>query len=383
MPIKKKIGILQLVNGELYGGAERVQETILKLINQDLFESYCVSLMDGAFVNTARRKGLPIEVILMRNKFDLGVVSKLATFIKRHHISLIHTHTIRTNLVGRLAARPTKIPVVTHIHSLPLYETESRIRNRFNHVVEGFTKGWSSRYICVSGSLRSQLISKGLPAELIDVVHNGVETEQFSTSNHNEYGIRNELGIIRNAKLIAMIALFRPLKGAEILIEALAEIVPRHPDVYCLLVGGGERESYMSQLARLSRRRGLEDRTIFTGFREDISSILPGTDVVVHPSLFGEGLPLAILEAMAAARPVIASAVGGIPEIIHNGETGLLVPPNSVQALAKAISALLENPEQASKLGANARSLVRAQYDCETMVREIERVYLRLIDYDN
>lgn len=379
-----KIKILQLVNGELYGGAERVQEMILKLINQDLFKPYCVSLMEGAFVREARRKGLPIKVIPMRSKLDLGVALRVAKFIEQHEIALVHTHTVRTNLVGRLAARIARVPVVTHVHSLPLYETTNPLKNRFNHLVDRLTRRWSARYICVSSSLRSRLLSEGVPAERVEVIHNGVELDRFCSDPHTDrIKARSELGLNSRTKLIAMIALFRPLKGTETLIEALARVIPECPDVYCLLVGGFEREAYRGRVMGLSRRLGLEDRVIFLGFRGDVSPILAATDLVVHPSLFGEGLPLAILEALAAGRPVITTPVGGIPEVIRDGETGLLVPPGDRRALAEAIVQLLQEPEQASKLGSNAQSLVKDRYSAEAMVRKIERIYLSLVDYYN
>lgn len=375
-----KLGILQLVNGELYGGAERVQEMILQYIDHHVFEPYCVSLMDGAFVREARRKGLPIEVIPMRSKFDLLVALRVARFIAREKIALIHTHTVRTNLVGRLAARIASVPVVTHVHSFPLHETENPFKNRFNHLVDRLTRSFSARYLCVSGSLKSQLASEGVPAERVEVVHNGVQLDRFCSGTDGSKA-RSELGLNPQAKLIAMIALFRHLKGTEVLIEALARVIPECPNTYCLLVGGFEREGYRRRVVGLSRRLGLEDRVIFLGFKDDISPILAAADIVVHPSLFGEGLPLAILEAMVTGRPIIATPVGGIPEVIRDGETGLLVPPGDSPALAEAITRLLRDPEWASKLGTVAQSLVKREYSGEAMVRKIERVYLGLIDY--
>ena len=377
-----KSGILQLVNGELYGGAERVQEMILRFMDRDLFEPYCVCLMNGVFVKEAWRKGLPIELILMRSKFDLGVVFKVARFIQRHEIALIHTHTVRTNLVGRLAARIAKVPVVTHVHSLPLYETENVLKNRFNHMVDGLTRRWSTHYICVSSSLRSRLVYEGIPAERIGVVHNGIELDRFCSDTDGTEA-RNKLGLDPKAKLIAMIALFRPLKGTESLIEALSHVIPECPDAYCLLVGGFEREDYRRRVMELARGLKLKDRVIFLGFRENVSHILAATDIVVLPSLFGEGLPIAILEAMAMGRPVIATPVGGIPEIIRDGETGLLVEPRDSLALAEAITRLLQDPKRASELGLKAQSLVREEYGAESMVRKIERIYLGLMDHHN
>lgn len=375
--------VLQLVNGELYSGAERIQEMLLRYLDRSHFETRCVALLDGVFVRRAREADLPVEVLPMMSRLDLRVARRLARYLRENHINLIHTHGVRTNLIGRLAARLVDIPVVTHVHGLTLEETEFPLRNRVNALVDRSLSRWSAHYICVSHSLRLRLEAEGIEPERITVVHNGIELDRFQDSCDSRVRareeVRRELLLPPQAQLITTIALFRPLKGTEFFIQALARVGSQHAAAYGLLVGDFERQGYKEQIVDLARRLKLHEKLFFLGFRNDVSTLLAATDLFVLPSLYGEGLPLVLLEAMATATPIVATAVGGVPEVIRHGESGLLVKPGDVDGLAEAICQLLCDPQRAAQLGAQARRRVR-QHDVQSMVHKIEAIYASLLD---
>ncbi len=379
-----KVRILQLVNGEVYAGAERVEEMLLRLLDRRRFRPVCVALMDGAFVRRAHEQKLPVEVVPMRRRWDLTVVARLVRYIREHQIDVVHTHTVRTNLVGRLAARLTGVPVVTHVHSSPLHEWENPLKSRLNWRVERLTRRWTVRFICVSRYLRDQLLSEGVPAERIAVISNGLEPEWFCSSDRS--GARQEkgrlcrrLGVSRDARLVAMVAWFRPLKGVETFLEALAQLEGALPDeeVVGLLVGGFASKRYRRRVDEQIYRLGLTGRVFALGFQEaeGVRAILKVCDVAVLPSHRPEGLPISLLEAMALGKPVIATAVGGIPEVVQDEETGLLISPGDGQALTRALLRILKDLKLALRLGPTAREFVWANHQAERMVRQIERVY--------
>ncbi len=375
--------ILQLVNGELYAGAERIQEMLLRYLDRSRFEARCVALLDGVFVQRAREAGLPMEVLPMMSRLDLRVAHRLARYLRENHIDLVHTHGVRTNLIGRLAARLVDIPVITHVHSPTLEETEFPLRNRVNALVDRCLSRWSTHYICVSHSLRLRLEAEGIEPERITVVHNGIELDRFQDSCDSPMRareeVRHELLLPLQARLITTIALFRPRKGTEFFIQALARVGSQHPEAYGVLVGDFERQGYKEQIVDLTRRLMLDGKLFFLGFRDDVSTLLAATDLFVLPSLYGEGLPLVLLEAMATATPIVATAVGGVPEVIRHGESGVLIKPGDVEGLAEAISQLLSDPQGAAQLGEQARRRVR-QHDVQSMVRKIEAIYTKLLE---
>jgi glycosyltransferase involved in cell wall biosynthesis len=381
-----KVRVLQLVNGELYAGAERVQEMLLRLLDRRRFRPVCVALMDGAFVRRAHEQKLPVDVVPMWERWDLTVVARLIRYIREHQIDIVHTHTVRTNLVGRLAARLSGVPVITHVHSSPLHEWENPLKSRLNWRVERLTRRWTDRFICVSSYLRDQLLSEGVPAERIAAISNGLEPEWFCCSDHS--GARQEkmrlcrrLGVSRDARLVAMVAWFRPLKGVETFLEALAQLkggaARSDEEVVGLLVGGFASKRYRRRVDEQVCRLGLTKKVYPLGFQgaEGVRGILKVCDVAVLPSHRPEGLPISLVEAMALGKPVIATAVGGIPEVVRDGETGLLISPGDGQALTRALLRILKDPKLALRLGTTAREFVWANHQAERMVRQIERVY--------
>ena len=377
-----KIRVLQLVNGEYYAGAERVQEMLLRYLDPHQFKPYCVALMNGAFVHRARTLGLPVTLLPMKHKADITVIRKLAQFLERERIDLVHTHTVRTNLVGRIAARIVGIPVVTHVHSHPRYDTDRLWKNLANYTLDRTTRRWTARFLCVSQHLREQFQREGVPSERLRVVPNGIDLEYFRWSPHlaaAAENLRSALGISSETRLVSMVALFRPRKGVEIFLEALAYIIEALPHVHGLLVGPFESPSYQSHVESYCRQLRLDSYIHFIGFQEDTRPAFMTSDVVVLSSHWGEGMPLSLLEAMALGKPVVASDIGGLSEIVQDGYTGLLVPPRDAYALAQALQALLGDPQRMKAMGMRAQRFVQEHHDVKHCVRQIEKNYLEVV----
>lgn len=378
-----KIRVLQLVNGEYYAGAERVQEMLLRYLDPHQFKPYCVALMNGVFVRQAHSLGLPVQLLPMRHKADITIIRELARFLRREQIDLVHTHTVRTNLVGRIAARIVGIPVVTHVHSHPRYDTDRLWKNLANDTLDRTTRCWTARFLCVSQHLREQFQREGVPSERLRVVPNGIDLEYFRWSPHLALAaekLRGALGLSSEIRLVSMMALFRPIKGAEIFVAALAQLKNTLKNVHGLLVGAFASPFYQSYIEDHLQRLNMAQYVHCIGFQEDVRPALAASDLIVFPSLACEGMPFSLLEAMALGKPVIASNIGGLSEIVQDGHTGFLVPPRDTRALAQAVQTLLQDPQRMRTMGLNAQRFVQEHHDAKHCVHQIEKNYLEVLE---
>ncbi|HEY4233279.1 MAG TPA: glycosyltransferase family 4 protein [Lacipirellulaceae bacterium] len=319
--------VLHVINGEHYSGAERVQDLLARRLPQFGYEVGFVCMKPVRFPLARETTSAPLVEMPMKGRFDLSVVKKLTRLLLDHDYDLVHAHTPRTAIVGRLAARKAGVPFVYHVHSPAGRDSTRRLLNALNSLVEWHTARSADRIVTVSPSLRSYMIARGFPAERVVCVPNGVPCAA--------------LGVDRPAPtgtwIIGTIALFRPRKGIEVLLEALASMRSWGAPVRLRAVGGFETLAYETSVLALVDRLGLADAVDWIGFTREINAELAKMDLFVLPSLFGEGLPMVVLEAMAMGVPVVASHVEGIPEAIAHRESGFLVEPGSVNQLAAAI----------------------------------------------
>jgi len=267
----------------------------------------------------------------MRGRFDLRVVKRLVRLVDDERYDLIHAHTPRTALVGRLATRRAGVPFVYHVHSPAGRDSSRRTLNWINATVEWAAVREADRLIAVSPSLREYMIARGIPADRITYVPNGVPVAGHSTERHPP----------ADAWTLGTVALFRPRKGTEVLLEALAALRSRGVNVRLRAIGGFETPRYEAAVLDLSDRLGLKRAVDWIGFTRGVNRELAKVDLFVLPSLFGEGLPMVVLEAMAAGLPVVASRVEGVPDAVAHRQTGLLVDPGSVSQLARAVEEII------------------------------------------
>jgi glycosyltransferase involved in cell wall biosynthesis len=252
----------------------------------------------------------------------------------------------------------------------------SSIRRSLYLLGEQLTFVLSDQILCVADALAHDLIERsGRDPSKIQVIRNSVDLEAFDPKTVDGSTVRREFGLEKDTPLIGIVGRMTSQKGHRDLLTALAQIRTVVPSVRALIVGDGPLRDELIEYAKTQR---LEDCCIFTGMREDIPAIMRTLDIVALPSL-SEGLPFILLEAMAMARPVVATRVNGISEVVEDGVTALLVPPQAPQMLAQAVITLLTDRELSGRIGAEARRLVEWRFSLDRMIREIERVYEELL----
>ena len=365
----KPVFALHLINGEHYSGAERVQDLLAKQLPQFGCEVGFACVKPQRFPNARETKTAPLVEMPMRGRFDFRIVKRLEKLCRDENYDLIHAHTPRTALVGRLAARRAGVPFIYHVHSPAGRDSTRRILNWVNAAAEWAVVRGADQLITVSPSLRDYMIGRGISAERITCVPNGVPASTFMAERHPPTA----------GWTIGTVALFRPRKGIEVLLEALAVLRSQNVNVRLRAVGGFETPQYQADVMDLAERLGLTDAIDWIGFTRDVNRELAKINLFVLPSLFGEGLPMVVLEAMAAGLPVIASRVEGVPEAVAHRETGLLVEPGSVSQLARAVEEIVSGDVDYIALSKGARARHAERFSDTTMAGGVAEVYRRVL----
>lgn len=377
------IKVIQLIQGKHFGGAEKVVFQISTHLSPPEFESEVICLSEGKLYTMLRQAGVKTHLVPMRSKLDFSVLGRLITLLKSNPGAIIQSHTGRTNLLARLASAVVNIKKLVTLHSPILYDTNVNLRpKRLNAIVERLTARWSDFFVTVSKEGYEHLLQQGIPAEKIMVIYNGIDCQRVTKLTPEEKNnLRQELGFSADTPIVAMVAQLRPRKGAEYLIRAIPAIHNAIPECRFLFVGDAEfveGKDYLGELKHLAALTGVEHLLKFTGFRSDVDKILEIATVLVLPSLFGEGLPLVLLEGMAHNLPVVATNTAGNKEVVMDGETGYLVPPADSGLLADKIIKLLKSPELRQRLGEAGRHRVESVFSMETMLEKYKLVYRQL-----
>ena len=284
----------------------------------------------------------------------------------RNEIDLLHAHMYRAEVLGARAAVVAGTAVVmATVHS-------SRVRSPEDVAALAALTPVMDRLIVPSASILEKVRAEGRGGASFSIVPNGVDLARFDLPVA-ACALRREFGIPGGAPLLGVVARLEPEKGHRYLIQAMPAILRGAPETWLVIVGEGSQEAELKSLAG-SLRRPVSDRIVFTGRREDVAAVTGEIDVAVLPSL-REAQGISILEAMARRKPVVASAVGGIPEVITNGLDGLLVPPADPVALAEACIRLACSPDLRARMGEAGRATVEARFSLDAMVRHIEEIY--------
>lgn len=361
---KKKIKVLHVINGEFFAGAERVQDVLALYLPNYNYEVGFVCLKLVQF-SKRRNSTVPLFDIPMRSKFDLAPARKIARIIKEEGYTLLHTHTPRAALIGRVAALLSGVPFVHHVHSPTTRDTESFFRNRVNACIERLSLIGVAQLIPVSRSLENYLKLQGWLSERITMVPNGVVTP----------GPLSDRPLPQSEWTIGCVALFRPRKGIEVLIRALAVLRQNGRMMRLYAVGPFETPVYEKAIKDLTIELGVAHMIEWVGFVQNVNLEFLKMDALVLPSLFGEGMPMVILEAMATGVPVVASNVEGIPEVLEQGRTGIIVPPGDADQLASALSDLMDNKYDWHSLRTDAYHLQVEKFSNFSMAKGVARIY--------
>ncbi len=315
-----------------------------------------------------------VEVIyLNRGKFSLATVKDLKRLIAAHGVDLLHLHGYTSANFGRMAAKKMGVPVVMHEHAilkvLPhQYIADWLLRNKTDVAVS------------VSEAVSDFLVNgRHVPPEKIRVIWNGIDIDGYRTVDSGGVErLRTAIGVKQSDTLVGVLTRFREEKGNRFFVAAAEKIHERHPEVHFVAYGDGpQREELVAQV----KSSGLGDVFHFGGFVQNVRAALQAMDIFVMPSL-AEGFGVALVEAMAAGKPVVATAVGGMKEMVQNGENGILVPPADAAALAEAILSLLDNPAKQRELGkaAQKRSL---DFSIQKNVSALTDLYFELVGREN
>jgi glycosyltransferase involved in cell wall biosynthesis len=308
--------------------------------------------------------------ILGRGKFSPMTLVDILRITKEERIQLIHAHGYGAANFGRLAGMIRGIPTIVHAHD------DDRYYPLYQNLADRLLRNHTDKAIAVSGSVGKSCINKRhIGKDKTFVIHNGIPLKDFTAPDGER--VRKErarLGIGPDFKVIGTVAKLREEKGTRYLIESAVKVLEIFPKTLLLIAGDGP---LMEELKTLSEKLGIADRVIFAGFRDDIPVILSIIDVFVIPSIT-EGSPLALLEAMAMGKPIVATNVGGIVEILRDGETGLLVPSRDPGALAEKVVHLFRNEAESGKLGLRAKEEAE-KYDIQSHGQKLAGHYDELI----
>jgi glycosyltransferase involved in cell wall biosynthesis len=309
-------------------------------------------------------------MVLRRNsRWETYKMAEVVRMLRRERVDVLHTHLFGSNTWGRLLGRLAGVPVIiAHEH------WSSRGQNEI--WMDRLMYRLSDR-ILVTSEASKQIVmsSEGIPARYLSVVYNGVDIGKFAARG-DRAEVRAELGVPADAVLIGAVGRLTADKGGQdTLIRAVGRVYETCPQVRLVMVGDGPLRPGLEQL---TAQLGLSETVIFTGLRSDVPRLLGALDVFVLPSE-REALPVAVLEAMAAGLPVVATRVGGLPEVVDDGATGFLVPPGDVDALQSVLAKLAGDPALAARLGASGQAHVQAHFTVQQMVRQVERLYDQLV----
>lgn len=309
---------------------------------------------------------------------DLVALVQLYRLIRGSRVDLVHTHTSKAGILGRLAARLAGVPHIVHTpHGH--YFVGGYAGRALTHLFVRLER-WAARFTDRIVGLTEQEIRDhvargiGRPEQFV-VIPSGIALPEFGATA-DAPALRAALGLPASATVVGAVGRLEPIKGHRYLLEAVGRLAPRCPDLHVALVGDGE---LLAELRHDAERAGLASRAHFLGWREDVATLLHAFDLFALPSL-NEGQGRALVEAMAAGLPIVASAAGGIPEVLAGGAAGLLVPPADAGALARAIETLLADPALRARLGAAARERA-GRYTVEASLRTLEALYDELLGF--
>ena len=363
--------LAELAGSAAYGGGERYLELLFDHIDRARFRGLLICPEPGPFVERMEKRGVETHLVHLAPLFNPFALWRLTRLLVRERVTILQTHGARANFYGRIAGRLAGVPVIisTVHNSLKDYEVRSLRRGLYAFLLR-LTLPIVHRIICVSNANRRDVIDEcPAAAAKLRTVYNGVDPSAFP-SQPDRKRVREELGITSGPVLV-MIARLTEQKGHRYLLQTIPSLLKTWPQLCCVFVGEGELHDALHRMAvDLAVARACR----FVGVREDIADVLAAADVVVLPSL-SEGFPFVLLEALAMGCPVVASRVNGVPELIEDHTTGLLVPPRDPQALEAAIREILSDPTAASRMGAVGRAVVRERFTVNRMVADTTAIF--------
>ena len=347
------------------GGAEQVLIGLAAGLDRTRFEPVIICLNEpGQFAELATRQGVEVIALHKRGRVDVGMVARLIRLLRVRRIDVVHTELWGANVWGRIAARLAGVPVVI--------ATEQNVdtwKRWYHFAIDRLLAPWTTALVGVSQETRTFYEAHGVGRGRWQVIYNAVDPSRVAPRGRG--AAYRSLGIGAQDVVIGLVGRLVPAKAPEVFVQAIAQASRELPSIKALIVGDGPLRALVEHHVHLL---GLDERVVFTGTRQDVPELLAGMDALVFSSE-REGSSLAMLEGMAAGVPVIATAVGGTPEVIESGMSGILVPPRQPHVLADRLVELLRHPEQADAMRHAARARVEQHFSLRRMVAAHELLY--------
>jgi glycosyltransferase involved in cell wall biosynthesis len=358
---------MQLVLSLSPGGTERLVIEIVRALKGRFASSVCCLDEPGSWAAELEAIGVPVVALSRAPGFHPGLSARLARVMRQRGVDVLHCHHYTPYVYGLLAAMmvPSAKLVFTE-HGRLSDHPPSRKRRLVNPLLSR----WPAKLCAVSADLKRHMVAEGFPAGRLDVLYNGIDPGSRPTPAQRD-AARRQLGLGGQAFVIGTAGRLDPVKNLPRLLQAHAMLRSRMPDARTVIVGDGpERAALEAEAAAL----GITDAVVFAGYRQDVRALMAAFDIYINCSLY-EGVSLTVLEAMAAALPVVATRVGGNPEVVIDGETGLLVPGRA-EALADAVASLARDPQRRRVMGDAGRWRVKRHFSIDRMVAEYASAYL-------
>ncbi|MFH1460124.1 MAG: glycosyltransferase family 4 protein [Candidatus Omnitrophota bacterium] len=382
----KTIAILHIITNLELGGAQTNVLDIVKGLDKNKFQVFLISAEQGPLIKDAgNRENITLKFvsILKHNislVYDLACLLWLIGFIKKNKIKIVHTHSSKAGILGRWAAKLAGVKVIIHtVHGWSFNDYQSRLIKTLYIFLEKITAYITTKIIVVCEDNQEKGLGyKIATPKQYQLIRYGVDLNRFYLQDtvENIELTKQHFKIPQQDTVVAMVACLKPQKNPRDYLQIAEKVLKQRNNVQFLLIGDGPLRA---EIKKIINSKGLENNFKLLGWRRDIPAILILSDIVMLTSLW-EGLPIALLEAMACSRPVIAYAVDGVKEIIQEGETGFLIRPGDTDYCAQKVLELLDYAGKAKKMGQRAREFIMlSPYNMQTMLDDLEKLYLKLL----
>jgi glycosyltransferase involved in cell wall biosynthesis len=380
-----RLKVLHVITRMIIGGAEWNTLYTCQLLNRSRYEPLLATGPEtgpeGSLIEATEASGIPVFIVpdLIREidlKRDLKALVQLIRLYRDLEVDIVHTHTSKAGILGRLAGRLAKVPVVIHtVHGFAFTAPLPKWQRQLYIALEKMAGRWCDALIFISKPLMAEAGKLGIgDPKTYAYIPSGIDTKAFQNGNNNGNRElkRRMLGLTDHVPIIGTVSRLVKDKGLELILEAAAQLKAKGLKFHMVWVGDGPMRA---ELERLAQKLGVADRLSITGMCTDVPAWLSCFDIFVLPTMW-EGMGRVFLEAQAAGIPVIGTKVGGVPDVVRDGETGILIQPNDVKTLAETIELLITNAELRRQMGiAAAQFASNEQFQVEFMVRKIEEVY--------
>ncbi len=365
-----------VIDGKVSGG-NNICATLLRSAVKAGHEVELLTPSRGPLTDLLMREGIRINLVNLDRSFHIHKSLMLAYFLKIWRIDLVHTHTsLNAEILCRIACFLAGVPIICHQHDPTDVYNGHPIIAAYQRWLDRTTSNLATQFIAVSRYRQQAMIQKRrYQAQKVQLIYNGIDVNHFFSQNGRE-PVRREWKLDLQQTAVGLIGRLEPSKGQETLIEAMPPVLKQFPQTKFFIIGDDRLagQPRFKKYRQMIQDLNIGQNCFLLGFQQEISKLIQGLDIIVLPSWW-EGHPLVLLEAMAARKPVVASRVGGTPEIIDNDQTGLLIPPRDPKALAGAICRLIENPEFGERLARRGYEKVKRQFDQRQMIDQVLDLY--------